>query len=136
MCLFLFISCSNPKSTNRNVNMRVNNDESLRIQNLSILVKKIKYFYQVSNCFLQYLLPVVLSEHFFSLSLKVITIRVIYCENSVISLLFINLVRILHHHFHSWRRSPKALVCERCSVSYSEYPAFCSLSTLICVFLN
>ncbi|XP_052532522.1 girdin isoform X11 [Tympanuchus pallidicinctus] len=36
----------NPKSTNRNVNKRVNNDESLRIQNLSILVKKIKYFYQ------------------------------------------------------------------------------------------
>ncbi|XP_015138822.1 girdin isoform X17 [Gallus gallus] len=36
----------NPKSTNRNVNKRVNNDESLRIQNLCILVKKIKYFYQ------------------------------------------------------------------------------------------
>lgn len=34
----------NPKSTNRNVNKRVNNDESLRIQNLCILVKKNKIF--------------------------------------------------------------------------------------------
>ncbi|XP_021246320.1 girdin isoform X4 [Numida meleagris] len=36
----------NPKSTNRNVIKRVNNDASLRIQNLSILVKQIKNYYQ------------------------------------------------------------------------------------------
>ncbi|OXB63044.1 hypothetical protein ASZ78_014811 [Callipepla squamata] len=37
---------SNPNSTNLNIIRRVNNDASLRIQNLSILVKEIKNYYQ------------------------------------------------------------------------------------------
>ncbi|XP_014428604.1 girdin isoform X3 [Pelodiscus sinensis] len=36
----------NPKSTNQRVNKKVNNDASLRIQNLSILVRQIKSYYQ------------------------------------------------------------------------------------------
>nr|XP_041571274.1 girdin isoform X9 [Taeniopygia guttata] len=36
----------NPKSTNQRINKKVNNDASLRIQNLSILVKQIKTYYQ------------------------------------------------------------------------------------------
>ncbi|XP_065595515.1 girdin isoform X2 [Cyrtonyx montezumae] len=38
----------NPDSTNLNIIRRVNNDASLRIQNLSILVKQIKNYYQES----------------------------------------------------------------------------------------
>lgn len=48
--IFIFF-CSNPKSANQRINKKVNNDTSLRIQNLSILVKQIKTYYQVSNCF-------------------------------------------------------------------------------------
>nr|XP_020664166.1 girdin isoform X3 [Pogona vitticeps] len=36
----------NPKATSQRVNKKVNNDASLRIQNLSILVKQIKSYYQ------------------------------------------------------------------------------------------
>ncbi|XP_054239317.1 girdin isoform X2 [Indicator indicator] len=36
----------NPKSANQKINKKVNNDASLRIQNLSILVKQIKTYYQ------------------------------------------------------------------------------------------
>ncbi|XP_075003899.1 girdin [Calonectris borealis] len=36
----------NPKSPNQRINKKVNNDASLRIQNLSILVKQIKTYYQ------------------------------------------------------------------------------------------
>ncbi|XP_050807956.1 girdin isoform X3 [Gopherus flavomarginatus] len=36
----------NPKSTTQRVNKKVNNDASLRIQNLSILVRQIKSYYQ------------------------------------------------------------------------------------------
>ncbi|XP_027583998.2 girdin isoform X12 [Pipra filicauda] len=36
----------NPKSANQRINKKVNNDASLRIQNLSILVKQIKTYYQ------------------------------------------------------------------------------------------
>ncbi|XP_074845596.1 girdin isoform X3 [Carettochelys insculpta] len=36
----------NPKSTNQRINKKVNNDASLRIQNLSILVRQIKSYYQ------------------------------------------------------------------------------------------
>ncbi|XP_063247447.1 girdin isoform X7 [Prinia subflava] len=36
----------NPKSANQRLNKKVNNDASLRIQNLSILVKQIKTYYQ------------------------------------------------------------------------------------------
>ncbi|NXY32590.1 GRDN protein, partial [Pomatorhinus ruficollis] len=36
----------NPKSANQRINKKVNNDASLRIQNLSILVKQIKIYYQ------------------------------------------------------------------------------------------
>ncbi|KAM6356041.1 girdin isoform 1-T1 [Podargus strigoides] len=36
----------NPKSANQRINKKVNNDSSLRIQNLSILVKQIKTYYQ------------------------------------------------------------------------------------------
>ncbi|XP_077670072.1 girdin isoform X2 [Eretmochelys imbricata] len=36
----------NPKSTSQRVNKKVNNDASLRIQNLSILVRQIKSYYQ------------------------------------------------------------------------------------------
>uniref|UniRef100_A0A8B9IBY8 Coiled-coil domain containing 88A n=1 Tax=Anser brachyrhynchus TaxID=132585 RepID=A0A8B9IBY8_9AVES len=36
----------NPKSANQRINKKVNNDTSLRIQNLSILVKQIKTYYQ------------------------------------------------------------------------------------------
>ncbi|KAK2520265.1 Ccdc88a [Columba guinea] len=36
----------NPKSANQRINKKVNNDASLRIQNLSILVKQIKAYYQ------------------------------------------------------------------------------------------
>ncbi|XP_074434674.1 girdin isoform X4 [Larus michahellis] len=38
----------NPKSANQRINKKVNNDASLRIQNLSILVKQIKTYYQES----------------------------------------------------------------------------------------
>lgn len=36
----------NPKSESQRVNKKVNNDASLRIHNLSILVKQIKFYYQ------------------------------------------------------------------------------------------
>ncbi|XP_056343150.1 girdin isoform X4 [Oenanthe melanoleuca] len=36
----------NPKSANQRINKKVNNDASLRIQNLSVLVKQIKTYYQ------------------------------------------------------------------------------------------
>ncbi|XP_063008817.1 girdin isoform X4 [Melospiza melodia melodia] len=36
----------NPKSANQRINKKVNNDASLRIQNLSILVKQVKTYYQ------------------------------------------------------------------------------------------
>uniref|UniRef100_A0A8C6ZUP5 Coiled-coil domain containing 88A n=1 Tax=Nothoprocta perdicaria TaxID=30464 RepID=A0A8C6ZUP5_NOTPE len=36
----------NPKSASQRINKKVNNDASLRIQNLSILVKQIKTYYQ------------------------------------------------------------------------------------------
>ncbi|XP_030052306.1 girdin isoform X2 [Microcaecilia unicolor] len=36
----------NPKSANQRINKKVNNDASLRIQNLSILVRQIKSYYQ------------------------------------------------------------------------------------------
>uniref|UniRef100_A0A8C3KG64 Coiled-coil domain containing 88A n=1 Tax=Calidris pygmaea TaxID=425635 RepID=A0A8C3KG64_9CHAR len=39
----------NPKSANQRINKKVNNDASLRIQNLSILVKQIKTYYQVTQ---------------------------------------------------------------------------------------
>ncbi|XP_042645325.1 girdin isoform X1 [Tyto alba] len=38
----------NPKSANQRINKKVNNDASLRIQNLSTLVKQIKTYYQES----------------------------------------------------------------------------------------
>lgn len=53
---------SNPKSANQRINKKVNNDASLRIQNLSILVKQIKTYYQVSSCFLYYILPRIVSK--------------------------------------------------------------------------
>ncbi|RLW07241.1 hypothetical protein DV515_00004252, partial [Chloebia gouldiae] len=43
---FFFFFLSNPKSANQRINKKVNNDASLRIQNLSILVKQIKTYYQ------------------------------------------------------------------------------------------
>uniref|UniRef100_A0A8B9Q184 Coiled-coil domain containing 88A n=1 Tax=Apteryx owenii TaxID=8824 RepID=A0A8B9Q184_APTOW len=45
----------NPKSASQRINKKVNNDASLRIQNLSILVKQIKTYYQVSNFLMLYL---------------------------------------------------------------------------------
>nr|KAF6446171.1 coiled-coil domain containing 88A [Rousettus aegyptiacus] len=36
----------NPKSESQRVNKKVNNDASLRIHNLSILVRQIKFYYQ------------------------------------------------------------------------------------------
>lgn len=68
----LFLFFSNPKSANQRINKKVNNDASLRIQNLSILVKQIKTYYQVSNCFLYYVLPRILSKY----SLIVMPLRV------------------------------------------------------------
>lgn len=59
---FLFFSfCSNPKSANQRINKKVNNDASLRIQNLSILVKQIKTYYQVSNCCITFCLELFLN---------------------------------------------------------------------------
>uniref|UniRef100_A0A3B3ZIG9 HOOK N-terminal domain-containing protein n=1 Tax=Periophthalmus magnuspinnatus TaxID=409849 RepID=A0A3B3ZIG9_9GOBI len=37
----------NPKATVQRTNKKVNNDSTLRIQNLSILIRQIKAFYQV-----------------------------------------------------------------------------------------
>lgn len=48
---FLKIFYSNPKSESQRVNKKVNNDASLRIHNLSILVRQIKFYYQVSGPF-------------------------------------------------------------------------------------
>lgn len=62
MCSFFCSFCSNPKSANQRINKKVNNDASLRIQNLSILVKQIKTYYQVSNCLLCYVLPGIISK--------------------------------------------------------------------------
>lgn len=42
-----FFSCRNPKSTVQRTNKKVNNDPTLRIQNLSILIRQIKAYYQV-----------------------------------------------------------------------------------------
>lgn len=39
---------SNPKATVQRTNKKVNNDPTLRIQNLSILIRQIKSYYQVS----------------------------------------------------------------------------------------
>ena len=39
----------NPKATVQRTNKKVNNDSTLRIQNLSILIKQIKSYYQVSE---------------------------------------------------------------------------------------
>ncbi|CDQ78004.1 unnamed protein product [Oncorhynchus mykiss] len=38
----------NPKATVQRTNKKVNNDSTLRIQNLSILIRQIKSYYQVS----------------------------------------------------------------------------------------
>lgn len=38
---------SNPKATVQRTNKKVNNDPTLRIQNLSILIRQIKSYYQV-----------------------------------------------------------------------------------------
>lgn len=62
MCLIYSLFFSNPKSANQRINKKVNNDASLRIQNLSILVKQIKTYYQVSSCFLYYVLPRIASK--------------------------------------------------------------------------
>lgn len=40
---------SNPKATVQRTNKKVNNDPTLRIQNLSILIRQIKSYYQVSS---------------------------------------------------------------------------------------
>ncbi|XP_035981965.1 girdin-like [Fundulus heteroclitus] len=40
----------NPKTTVQRTNKKVNNDPTLRIQNLSILIRQIKAYYQVT-CF-------------------------------------------------------------------------------------
>lgn len=43
-----FSSCSrDPRPTNQRINKHVNNDVNLRIQNLTILVRNIKTYYQV-----------------------------------------------------------------------------------------
>lgn len=60
--VFFFSFCSNPKSANQRINKKVNNDASLRIQNLSVLVKQIKTYYQVSNCLLCCVLPGLISK--------------------------------------------------------------------------
>ncbi|KPP78755.1 hypothetical protein Z043_101720, partial [Scleropages formosus] len=39
----------NPKSDIQRTNKKVNNDSTLRIQNLSILIRQIKSYYQVSG---------------------------------------------------------------------------------------
>uniref|UniRef100_A0A665X4F6 Coiled-coil domain containing 88A n=1 Tax=Echeneis naucrates TaxID=173247 RepID=A0A665X4F6_ECHNA len=41
-----FSSCRNPKATVQRTNKKVNNDSTLRIQNLSILIRQIKAYYQ------------------------------------------------------------------------------------------
>jgi len=45
-CNFLFLH-RNPKATVQRTNKKVNNDPTLRIQNLSILIRQIKAYYQV-----------------------------------------------------------------------------------------
>lgn len=45
---FAFFSRRNPKATVQRTNKKVNNDSMLRIQNLSILIRQIKSYYQVS----------------------------------------------------------------------------------------
>ena len=52
LCLFL---SRDPSPTNQRVNKNVNNDVNLRIQNLNIVIRHIKNYYQVSS---------VLSIHF------------------------------------------------------------------------
>uniref|UniRef100_A0A452UX90 Coiled-coil domain containing 88A n=1 Tax=Ursus maritimus TaxID=29073 RepID=A0A452UX90_URSMA len=49
----------NPKSESQRVNKKVNNDASLRIHNLSILVRQIKFYYQVSAPFFVVYLAIV-----------------------------------------------------------------------------
>uniref|UniRef100_A0A673Z697 Coiled-coil domain containing 88A n=1 Tax=Salmo trutta TaxID=8032 RepID=A0A673Z697_SALTR len=44
----LFLFHRNPKATVQRTNKKVNNDSTLRIQNLSILIRQIKSYYQVS----------------------------------------------------------------------------------------
>lgn len=63
--LFFLSFSSNPKSANQRINKKVNNDASLRIQNLSILVKQIKTYYQVSSCFFYCALPGIVFEYSF-----------------------------------------------------------------------
>lgn len=45
--LFAIFSYRNPKATVQRTNKKVNNDPTLRIQNLSILIRQIKAYYQV-----------------------------------------------------------------------------------------
>lgn len=49
--LFNFFICRNPKATVQRTNKKVNNDPTLRIQNLSILIRQIKSYYQVMFLF-------------------------------------------------------------------------------------
>lgn len=42
-----FIPTRDPRPTNQRINKHVNNDVNLRIQNLTILVRNIKTYYQV-----------------------------------------------------------------------------------------
>lgn len=49
---YFFVIYRNPKTTVQRTNKKVNNDPTLRIQNLSILTRQIKAFYQVRLCFL------------------------------------------------------------------------------------
>lgn len=42
-----FFPHRNPKATVQRTNKKVNNDPTLRIQNLSILIRQIKAYYQV-----------------------------------------------------------------------------------------
>ena len=44
-------SYRNPKATVQRTNKKVNNDPTLRIQNLSILIRQIKAYYQVRVLF-------------------------------------------------------------------------------------
>lgn len=45
--IWLTFSYRNPKATVQRTNKKVNNDPTLRIQNLSILIRQVKGYYQV-----------------------------------------------------------------------------------------
>lgn len=83
MCLiYSFFFFSNPKSANQRINKKVNNDASLRIQNLSILVKQIKTYYQVSSCFLYFVLPRIVSKYsFIVMPWRVTIIRFVFWDS-------------------------------------------------------